>query len=470
MNNNTFFIESLGCAKNQVDAEVIIGQYNLIDWELAEEPSKASLIIVNTCGFINSAKEESIDTIVSLKKQYPKTKIIVAGCLSQRYSSDLIKSLPEIDGFIGNHNLNDIPSKIANLLDSKDKLSDSTFSLQKIEKDTKFSSKNSLSYACNEGNFLLRKKRLNPKGYAYVKISEGCNHNCAYCAIPIIRGSVISREAKNIVNEIKLLVQSGVKEIELVAQDLFSYQIEKKREVNKIPFIELLKEIFKLKEDFFIRLLYMHPDYFHFDLLKLVNSEKRLLPYFDIPFQHADTKILRSMGRKGTAKSYLKMIKIIRKEVPKSVIRSTFLLGYPGENKKSLNIVKDFIKKAELDWVGFFIYSREDDTKAAKLTNTLKNKKTVKLATKFKPELEKIQQDISELKICQYVGKEMDILIEEAVEKENLYLGHSWLQAPEVDGLIVINGENLHPGELIRGKIISSHGIDLEAEIVHKQK
>lgn len=455
--NKTFYIENLGCAKNQVDAESLIAQFQDAGWVYVEDPEQAGLILVNTCGFIRSAKEESVNTLIDFKGNYPTARVIATGCLSQRYGDKFLKLLPEIDGFVGNRSLVEIPRQVEALIEQGEKIAFSSFEGAKkgVEKDL-------LS-----PNLLFREKLLNLDGFAYVKIAEGCNHCCSYCAIPLIRGGVESRSFRDIVAEIDALVDSGVYEINLVAQDLFAYgQDWEVSPSGELYFIELLRAIFQLDKNFVVRLLYMHPDMFDFALLDLMKCEKRLLPYLDLPFQHSATSILRSMGRRGDSESYLKLIKEIREVVPHVVIRSTFLLGYPGETRDDFENLYHFISEAHLDWAGFFVYSREEGTPAYAMTNWFRNRRTVARAKKNQLALQQIQQAITEKTLVRYLGKEFDVLVEERVEGESLYLGRCWFQAPEVDGLTVIEANDLTLGQVVRCKVVRCNGIDLEAVVV----
>lgn len=449
----TFYIETLGCAKNQVDSEDLVSQFFRANWTWVDEPQDAELIFVNTCGFIQSAQEEAVNTLFDLKANYPHAFLVCGGCLSQRFRDQLLESMKEIDGFVGNRDLIDIPQRIERMFSQSLRYDKASFG-EGVEK-----------VSCCSG--LFRSKRFSPKGVAYVKIAEGCNHGCSYCAIPLIRGKLQSRPIPEIVHEIELLVKEGVKEIILVAQDLFAYGKDFLNDTfsmnAKSPFLLLLESIFTLKENFYVRLLYMYPDDFDFNLLPLMKKEKRLLPYLDIPFQHASKTILERMNRKGDFETYLQLIKRIREEVPEITIRSTFLLGHPGEDASTLKEVFDFLEASLLDWVGFFCYSQEEDTPSYHMVTNSQQRTNFKLAKKWKTQLESLQQKITEKRLDRYVGQSLKLLVEEKVQGESLYLARAAFQAPEVDGLVILRGEGVAEGDLVEAKILHRNGVDLEA-------
>lgn len=435
--NKIFYIENLGCSKNQVDAEVMIASMEKDGWTYTQDSDNAELIIVNTCGFIEAAKEESIDTAISFRKIYPGKKILMAGCFAQRYGSDLLDKMPEIDGVFGNLNLQIVP-KVAESVFQGDRPA-----ILPLEGSSRPERKSLLSFP----------------GSAYVKISEGCNHRCSYCAIPIIRGNLRSRTASDILTEIKDLLSSGIIEINLIAQDLAALGTDRKEK----DFIKLLSEISKLSGKFWIRLLYIHPDFFPLELLDIVAKEKRILPYFDIPFQHASKSVLKGMGRKGSSREYLKLVDAIRTKIPESVIRSTFMVGFPGETAVHRKELLDFQTRASLDWVGTFIYSREEDTRAYSMRGSLAHKFAQPAASKFKRKLELNQTEITERQMDRFVGLDLDVLIEEKVEAESMALGRAYLHAAEVDGSVVVLSDKAVPGKIMECRITGRNGIDLEA-------
>lgn len=438
-----FAIENLGCAKNQVDAEVLIATLEKEGWELSEDAREASLIIVNTCGFIQTAKEESIEVSLDLKKQYPGKKVLLAGCFAQRYGEQLKESLPEVDGFFGNKALSQIGRAAEATMEG---IRPVILPLAERAEE-------------NPGGEIRREKILSYPGSAFVKISEGCDNNCSYCAIPLIRGSLKSRSAEAVTREIQELLNRGYREFNFVGQDLGSFGKDR----GKREFDELLARIGELEGDFWIRLLYMHPDHFPLEVIDRIKQDPRVLPYFDIPFQHASPAVLRRMGRKGDTETYLDLIARIRDGLPGAVIRSTFLVGFPGESRKDFAMLEDFQDRAKLDWLGVFSYSKEEGTPAAGLQGDLSYKFRGKQRDRRKDQLMFRQIPITEERMERFVGQEMKILIEEAVEGEELFLGRGYLQAPDVDGLTVVDAQGLTPGEMVPVRIVRRNGLDLEA-------
>ena len=441
------YLENLGCAKNQVDAETMLKILNDDNYIRTDDVSEADLILVNTCGFIETAREESINSFFSLHEANPEAKIIVSGCMAQRYAKELEAELQEASAVFGNRDLSKIHEVVAQVFQGEHVVSTPEYPQLKEE-----------AYERNE--------LLSFPGSSYLKISEGCNHRCAYCAIPLIRGDLRSREMEAIVGEAKILIGRGIKELNLIAQDLAAYGTD--RGDKESEFMDLLKQLVALEGDFSIRLLYIHPDAFPQELPQFVVDNPKVLPYFDVPFQHAATNVLRSMGRTGTKESYLALIDSIRSTVPGAVIRSTIMLGYPGEDAEAFEDLKDFIKRAELDWMGSFLYSREEGTKAFDLRDEKAHEKAHKVAAGYQKKLEALQSPITCRRLQQFVGKEYDVLIEEKVEGEDLAIGRIYAQAPEVDGLTVVMGRDLVPGTVIRCGVRTVNGLDLEAVPVER--
>jgi len=305
---NKFYIESLGCAKNQVDSEVIYHKLEQKGWVYVEQAEQADLIIVNSCGFIQPAKEESIETVLSLRKAYPDKKVLLAGCFAQRYGNDLLSQLPEVDGIFGNHDLGRVETVSRRVMEGERPVS---------LPDRKYSP-------------AYRSRLFSFPGSSYIKISEGCNHRCSFCAIPLIRGPLNSIPIAEILRQMQELLGQGVVEINLIAQDLAAYGGD--RGVSEFPL--LLRKISELPGDFWVRLLYIHPDNFPIEILSIMKDDPRIVPYFDIPFQHGSSRMLRRMGRGGTASEYLHLIERIRNELPDTVIRSTLMVGFPGEGRQ----------------------------------------------------------------------------------------------------------------------------------------
>ena len=441
-----FYIEHLGCAKNRVDAEKMSVSLVESGWRSVENAEAAELIIVNSCGFIEPAKEESIATTLELAERYPDKRIVLSGCLSERYGESLSKSLTEIDGVFGNRD----PAKIDEF----------------IESGTRFLAPKSNNIAPGSGSAVVGART------SYLKISEGCNNRCSFCAIPLIRGDLRSRDGAAILNDFDRLLDEGVFEINLIAQDIASYGSDRNRDTeSQSPFLSLIEGMLERSGVFWLRMLYLHPDHFPLPIFDLLKSDPRLLPYFDIPFQHASKRLLQSMGRRGSSDIYLGLLEKIRSEIPDAVIRSTFLLGYPGERRSDYETLLEFQKEAQIEWLGTFLYSPEEGTRAyrnhRKLTSRIA--RTTGAHTRNqrrRDEIELRQESISSARLERFVGSSLPVLIEEPLDKSNLAIGRAYLNAPEVDGNVVVHGEALSPGELVTCRIIKLNGIDLEAIVV----
>lgn len=436
------YVENLGCAKNQVDAEIMVNELVEAGCIAVENANDADVILVNTCGFIESARAESVETFFGLREQYPNAKVVMTGCLSQRYGKELEKELTEADGIFGNRDLSHITTLVRRIYAGERAIDLPAYPLITEESDK-------------------RGKLFNFPGSAYLKISEGCNHRCRYCAIPVIRGNLRSRPSDAIIEDAKRLIGSGIKELNLIAQDLAAYGTDQGDNTSK--FLELLQALAALEGDFRLRMLYIHPDAFPAELPALVAATPKIIPYFDIPFQHAHPDVLRPMGRMGDRETYLELIASIRAVVPDATLRSTFMLGFTGETPETVMELQRFVKEAQLDWVGSFVYSREEDTPAYKDRTAAEHKTISKRAAKWQKELEAIQEPITAQRLQRFVGTVQDVLIEELVEGEDLAIGRTPHQAPEVDGLTVVMGRSLVPGEIVRCGISRVNGIDLEA-------
>ena len=433
------YIESLGCAKNQVDSEILLSYAKENGYEKVDSAENADLIVVNTCGFIESAKSESINTFFALRGKCPKAKIILAGCLAQRYGNEM--DLEEADAIFGNHDLSLFPSILKEVEKDERPLVVPPYPDPDRERDD-------------------RDELLSFPRSAYLKISEGCNRCCSYCAIPIIRGALRSRPFEKVVEEAKRLIKEGVYEINVIAQDLGAYGLDL---YQKSRFVELMDTLSSLDGDFVLRMLYIHPDTFPLELIDLVSKKKKILPYFDIPVQHADHEILLKMKRVGSGDIYASLFNKIREKNPDCVIRTTLMLGFPGEDRKAFEELLSFIKKAEPDWMGSFLYSREEDTPAYKMRNQKEHNKAHTIAKRWQKELEEEQSKITEKRLKRFVGKTYRALIEEPIENEDLAIGRIYSQAPDVDGQTVIMGRGMKSGDVVNVGIRKVRGVDLEA-------
>jgi ribosomal protein S12 methylthiotransferase len=445
----TYFVENLGCAKNQVDAEIMMAALAEDGWVRLAEPDAAQVIIVNSCGFIEPAKQESIDTALDLSSRYAGAKIVMAGCLSQRYPEDLAREMPELSAIVGNR----APGRIAE------------FMRQMLESDTRvFVPGAAKVVPGTELTARTRGELLSLPGSAYVKVAEGCDNRCSFCAIPLIRGRLRSRRVADVVQEINRLLEAGIIEINLVAQDLAAFG----RDTGE-NLLELLGEILKINRHFWVRLLYVYPEHFPDELLNLCAGDPRVLPYFDIPVQHASDSILKRMGRPATATQNLELIGRIRDRLPTAFVRSTFLVGFYGETDQDFSDLVDFQHQARIDWLGVFTYSPEDGTPAARFEGKLPL--PVAEAESRRDELMRLQEPITYGRVERLVGREMDILVEELIPHEPLALGRGYAHAPDVDGAVVIatgdeqdsDDRALQPGTFVPCRVMRRNGLDVEA-------
>lgn len=443
-----FYVENLGCAKNQVDAEVMIASLKHQGWTYApESPEAADLIIVNTCGFIKSAQEEAVNTLLQTRAEYPDKRIIAAGCLAQRWSKELLKLIPELDGVFGNRAPHLVNEAVDGVMAGKKPVFTPEGGTEVPEREDFFGFDRSV----------------------YLKIADGCNHNCRFCAIPLIKGSLVSRPMDDVVREAKGLLEDGAFELNLVAQDLVSFGLDRGARHGQ-GLVELLKRILESssgREDFWIRLLYLHPDGFPRELLTLMETHPRILPYLDIPFQHASVPVLRKMGRSGDAQTYLDLIAEIRDRLPNSVIRSTFLVGHPGEGHREFEELQRFQEAGNLDWLGVFSWSREEGTSAAKEKSGLAARLGAPTAERRRKAIEERQLRISGRRLDRWKGHRLDVLIEEPIANEERALGRAFFQAPEVDGCVVVHavGENskeFRSGDVVKVRIKGRTGLDLQ--------
>lgn len=453
--NKKFFLDQHGCAKNQVDGELIMNRLVNLGFTQTFDASEADVIFINSCGFIESAKTESIESLMDARNLYPDAKIILGGCLAERYAEYFKDELTEADAIFGNGDLSKIDGLVKSLFDGE----------RPVVKPAQE------GVCCGE-----RKKLLSYPGSAFVKITEGCDNCCSFCAIPIIRGHLRSRKIEEIVEEIKQLVDQGIFEINLIGQDLAAFGSDFVNHKNsQSELANLLEEISKLKGDFWIRLLYIHPDHFNSDILEIMKKDERFLPYFDIPFQSGSDRIISLMNRKGNFKKYVELIKTIRSAFSESCIRTTFLNGFPSETDDDAAKTQKFMKEIKPDWSGCFAYSQEEDTVAAKMENQVEKK----VAEKRSSALKKIQDKITAESLEKKCGKNYRVLIEEIVENlegtdEGLAIGRTWFEAPDVDGNVVVRYdlddknavEKIIPGKVVTVKAVAASGVDIDSVFV----
>ena len=437
------YIESLGCPKNEVDGESMASLLCKEGYQMTENKEEADILILNTCGFIDSAKEESVNQIIELvclKNEDRRKKIIVSGCLAQRYHKDLEEELPEIDAFLG---IGDI-----------DKI-DQVCSLVLKNKKTCMVSLPKVSYNHR------RIKRLDQnRPFAYIKIADGCDNLCSYCAIPSIRGRFRSKRVEDILEEARKLVDYGVKEINLVAQDTTLYGSDIYGE-RKLPhLLVLLSEIPELK---WIRLLYTHPAHFSDELIEVVASNPKVCKYLDLPLQHISDDILAQMNRKVKRRDVEQLIFKLKEKIPDLTLRTSFIVGFPGEEKKHFAELLEFVEEIGFDNLGAFPYSREEGTKAYHF----KGQVSSKLKHQRLDQLMLAQQEIAFEKNQTKIGKTLTVLIDaKSKEGSGYFLGRSQGEAPEVDGVILVKSNSLKIGEFARVKITDYCDYDLVAEVV----
>ncbi|WP_085876073.1 30S ribosomal protein S12 methylthiotransferase RimO [Peptoniphilus vaginalis] len=437
---NNVHIVTLGCSKNDVDSSMM---YSLLDknkYQMVNEASQADILIVNTCGFIDAAKEESIDTILEsleYKNEGKCKKVLLSGCLAQRYPEELIKEIPEIDGIIGTGNID----YINELLDRS--LAGDLF----IKTDN-------LNSAYIEG---IRKEVV--KTTEYVKISEGCNNNCSYCIIPSLRGKNRSRKIEDIYSEVDYLVSKGAREIILIAQNTTDYGIDL---YSKYSLAKLIKEISKIEDLKWIRVLYLYPDHFTEELIEEFKNNDKLVNYVDMPLQHISDDVLKRMNRKTSKDHIIKTLKNLRKSVPDIVIRTTFIVGFPGESDDDFNQLVDFIEDIKFDKLGIFEYSLEEGTGAASLDEQISDS----VKEKRKNEIMAIQSEISADILSKNIGKRLEVLIEEQVDEEN-YVGRTYMDSPEIDGVTYVHSnKELEIGSFVEVNVVDSLDYDLVGEII----
>lgn len=402
---------SLGCEKNLVDSEMIMGGLSDADFVITTELDEADIIIINTCGFITSSKEESINTIIDcLDYKENGAKIVCTGCLVQRYLDDLKKEIPEVDLWIPIKDYYRFGELLSSLF--TDEIKD-----VKVKMESRLIS--------------------TPPYMAYVRISDGCNNRCTYCAIPLIRGDFKSRKQEDIVLEVQDLVKNGYKEINLISQDLTNYGYDIRRDTGKnVTLVTLLKEIVKIPEIKWIRMLYLYPDEITDELIEFVSNNSKILPYFDIPIQHASDKILKWMNRRGNQDFIENLINKIRSSIPHAIIRSTLIVGFPHESEKDFQILKDFIKKIKFNHLGAFTYSKEEDT----LSYNMNNQVPEKVKNERLSEIMEIQRFISLEQNKKFLNNKYECVIESYDEETNKFYGRSYAFAPDdIDGEIIID-------------------------------
>ncbi len=433
---------SLGCDKNLVDSEYMLGILKKHNYTITNNENEAQIIIINTCGFIKEAKQESIDTILEMAqlKKLGKCKLLIAtGCLAQRYKSELLTEIPELDAVIGTGDFDKICEVIQQLDSNKINLT------------------NNYSFIDYD---IHNRVRIYPYT-SFVKIAEGCDNYCSYCAIPFIRGSYRSRKIAAIKEEVKILAAQGVKEINLVAQDTTNYGVD----IYGRPSLpELLQELIKIDGEYMIRILYAYPTNINKELLDVMQSSNKIANYLDIPLQHFNDRILRLMGRPTNSQSIITLINNIRSRLPEITLRTTFIVGFPTETEAEYEQLLDFIKQYKFDKVGAFKYSQEEGTVAATLMPQIPEKTKQRRYNK----LMEVQSSISKIKNQKFKGKILNVLIEGYDQENQLFIGRSENDAPFVDGIVKVlcdNG-NCELGQIYPVKILETYEYDLLGKLL----
>lgn len=439
---------SLGCSKNLVDSEHYLGILSKRKgMELTSELSEADIVIVNTCGFIGDAKEESIETILEVS-EFKETgnlkKLIVAGCLAQKYSEEILKELPEVDAVIGTGDIDKIEKVVDEILENKKVV------------ETK-----NMTFLANANT---ERVLTTASHTAYLKISEGCNRACTYCIIPQMRGRLRSRSIEDIVEEAKRLVASGVREINLLAQETTEYGIDL---YGDKKLATLMKELCKIEGLKWLRTYYMHPEYVTDELIEVMKSEEKICKYFDVPIQHVSDNILRNMARAKSGEQVKDVLNRIRKAIPEATIRTTLIVGFPGETEENFQELMDYVREFEFDYAGVFKYSREEDTVAYNLPNQVPEE----IKEKRYAELVNLQSEIAERKNRRLLGEEIEVMID-GVSSESEYLleGRTRGQALEIDGKVLTTDGTAKPGKIVKVKFEQNFEYDFVGPIVENEK
>ena len=432
---------SLGCSKNLIDTEMAIGLFKRNNFEIVNDVEKAEIIIVNTCGFIESAKQEAINTILEMAEYKEKGTckyLVVMGCLVQRYKKELQKALPEVDLFIEINDYGSYWDKILELLDEEEK------------PDT-------INNLCYMDRVISTGNKT-----AYLKIAEGCSNRCTYCAIPYIRGPYVSRPMEEVLEEAKKLATAGIKELIVIAKDTTRYGEDLYGE-SKLS--DLLNELCKIDGFEWIRFLYAYPESITDELIQTVKNNPKICNYFDIPIQHISDSVLKRMNRRTNGKQIEELINKIKKQIPDVILRTSLIVGFPGETEEDFNKLYEFVKKGYFDKLGVFTYSKEDGTPAARL------KEQIHPATKKKRHnlIMSVAKDISAEKLKSYIGKEYKVLVEDTTFDHKFCVGRSYMDIPDTDGMVIIkNCDTKLVGEFVNCKVTAVNNYDLIAKISNK--
>lgn len=432
-------IVTLGCSKNQVDSEMILGMFRSSGFNIVNNPEEADIIVINTCGFIVSAKKEAIDTILEMA-DYKKGRckaLVVTGCLAKRYKNEIISSMPEVDLVVGVDEYNEIDKKISEFLDHK-------FLFQKLDFKNRVVST----------NFPL----------AYVRISDGCDNKCSYCAIPLIRGNFKSRKMEDILEETKILANNGISEICVISQDTTKYGKDIYNEYKLATLLHKMSEIEGIK---WIRVLYMYTFEVTDELIEEISKNNKICPYFDIPIQHGCDKILKAMNRYDTKEKIYSITSKIREKIPNAILRTTVITGFPGETKKDFEQLKEVVEKVKFDRLGGFTFSKEENT----LAFDMKPQVPEKIKKQRLKEIFELQKQISLNLNSKKVGNKYEVIVENITDDEKYFVCRSYMEAPDVDGRIYVrideqNTKKVIIGEYSMVEIVDYNEYDLFAKII----
>ncbi|BFT73001.1 30S ribosomal protein S12 methylthiotransferase RimO [Paenibacillus sp. P36] len=435
-------VVTLGCEKNMVDSEIMAGLIHGRGFQLVDNKEDATVIIVNTCGFIDAAKEESVNTILDmaeLKETANLKALIVSGCLTQRYKKQLLDEMPEIDGIVGTGDF--------------DKINDIV--------DEALRGKRPILVGNPVFNYDADLPRLvtTPRYTAYVKIAEGCDNACTFCSIPIMRGNFKSRSMESIVAEVANLASQGVKEISLIAQDSTNYGTDL---YDSFMLPTLLNKVSEVEGIEWVRLHYAYPGFFSDELIEVMATNPKVCKYIDMPLQHSEDSILKRMRRPGRQKDTRELVRKIRESIPDVALRTSLIVGFPGETEEDFENLKQFVRDVQFDRLGVFAYSKEDDTPAARLPNQVPDDVKEYRANAIM----EIQREISNIRGGRRIGQEIDVLIERYDGRSDVYIGRSQFDAPEIDGEVFVSNGKLTIGELAKVRITHSYEFDLSGEVI----
>ena len=471
----TFAFVSLGCAKALVDSETMLGKLAADGYALQASPDGADVVVVNTCGFIEPARQESLGVIremLDLKRQGRVKAVVVTGCLAERKKEALLEEVPEVDHLVGVFGRDDIV-RVVDRVQQRDMGAGRTGD---HEKDALVSLSPGLplslsprlktAAAIHEQRMLFRpapikalndqaRLRITPRHFAYLKISEGCDRLCTFCAIPGMRGKHVTKPIEQVVEEARELASDGVRELILVAQDTTYYGLDL---YGKVRLAELLQELDRMDGFDWIRILYVYPMYLTDDVLETIAGAKRIIPYLDLPLQHINDVMLRRMARQVTRSETEALIARLRSAIPNLVMRTTFIVGFPGETEAQFQELCAFAREARFERAGVFTYSREPDTPAERMQGHLPEE----VKTERRNRLMEVQQEVAFAWSQEQVGRELEVLLDRPdAELPGWFFGRSYADAPDIDGVVRIKGKNLRPGDLVRTKITAADGYDL---------